>query len=321
MSRLKPQEVITLADADTAATLATTGYRPKANALDAYIGFDGATGGFNGTAAPLAIGSPVSISNYIGSSPDDSTWKERLTLTSKTLKVPLDVQAGVPYEVSGPEVAKPLPATPGFQKAYFKAGYGLCAIDSAGAEKCMGGGPTAKTEAAPEDADTPWFTAIHVEEKAAVFSSVPGKAAFFGVVLPFPKITTQLTYTVGGADTSSTTYDIGIYSGTPDGLCTLLAHTGPRPGRSAMTPGYHTVDWKNGAVRLRPGRYYLAMTASSTKSSAVLGGESNRLTFAGGTGPDTVGNVELTISGELDATRVCPTDSYKTAIVPAFVVH
>lgn len=320
MSRVKPQEVITLADADTAATLATTGYRPKANALDAYIGFDGPSGGFNGKAAPVAVGSPVSISNYIGSTPDDSTWKERLTLNSKTLKVPLEFQAGIAHELSGPEVAKPSPPTSGFQKAYFKAGYGMCTIDSRGAEKCMGGGPSA-TGAVPDDADIPWFTATHVEETAAVFSSIAGKAAFFGVVLPFPKITKQLTYTVGIADTSATTYDIGIYSGPSGGVCTLLAHTGPKPGRSAMTSGYHTVDWRNGAVTLRPGRYYLAMTASSTKSVAVLGGESDQLTFAGGTGPDTVGNVAVTVSGELDATRTCPPDSYKTAIVPAFVVH
>ena len=321
MSRVKPQEVITLADADTAATLATTGYRPKANSLDAYIGFDGPNGGFSGKAAPVAFGSPVSISSYIGSTPDNSTWKERLTLNSKTLKVPLDFQSGIAHEISGPEIAKPSRPASGFQKAYFKAGNGLCTIDSGGVEKCMGGATDTNASVAPDTADTPWFTATHVGEKTAVFPGVANKAAFFGVILPFPKITKQLTYTVGIADISPTTYDIGLYSGTSGGVCTLLAHTGPKPGSSTMTSGYHTVNWKDGAVRLRPGRYYLAMTASSTKSVAVLGGESDQLTFAGGTGPDTVGNVAVTVAGVLDATRTCPIDSYKAAIVPAFVVH
>ncbi|HET6177596.1 MAG TPA: hypothetical protein VFE61_11730 [Candidatus Sulfotelmatobacter sp.] len=70
-SHPRPQEVITLADADPAKPVATTGHRPSANALDAYIGFDGSKKGFNVNAAQVALGQPVSISNYIGSTPDD----------------------------------------------------------------------------------------------------------------------------------------------------------------------------------------------------------------------------------------------------------
>ncbi len=318
MTRARSQEIITLADADAPSTLATTGYRPKADARDAYIGFDGTNGGFNRNAAPVAFGSPVSISNYIGSTPDNNAWKERLTLDSKKLKVPLDFQSGVVHEISGPEVAKPLPPESGFEKAYFKAGAGLCTIDSTGEEKCMGGGGA---NPAPDTADTPWFTAMHVGEKTTVFPSVANKAAFFGVILPFPKITKQLTYAVGTADVSSTTYDIGIYAGSPGGPCMLLAHTGPKPGSIVMTSGFHTLDWKEGAVNLHTGRYYLAITASSTKSVATLGGESDQLTFAGGTSQETVGNVAVTVPGQLDATRNCPPDSYRAAIVPAFVIH
>jgi hypothetical protein len=88
-----------------------------------------------------------------------------------------------------------------------------------------------------------------------------------------------------------------------------------------MTPGYHTVNWKGGAVKLYPGRYYLAITASATTSLAALGGESGQLTFAGGASPDTVGNVTVTVRGALDDRLTCPADSYTAAAVPAFAVH
>jgi hypothetical protein len=323
LARGKPQELITLADADAPSTLATTGYRPKANVLDAYIGFDGSEKGFNGNAAPVAFGSPVSISNYIGSTPDDNAWKERLTLTSKKFKVPVDFQSSIAYEISGPEVAKPSPPAAGVQKAFFKAGSGLCTVDSRGAERCMrtDGGTSSETLAVPDTADNPWFTATHVSESGTVFSSIANMAAFFGVILPFPKTTTQVTYSVSTADTASTTYDIGIYSGTSGGTCALMAHTGPVAGSTAMTAGYHTVKWKGAAVKLRPGRYYLAITASATSSLATLAGESGQITFAGGASQETVGNVTVTEGGKLDATRMCPTDSYIAAVVPVFAVN
>lgn len=175
--------------------------------------------------------------------------------------------------------------------------------------------------AVPDTQDNPWFTALHVEDKATVFPKFANKAAFFGVILPFPKTTTQLTYRVGTADTTSTTYDIGIYAGASGGICTLLAHTGPVPGGTAMSAGYHTVKWQDGAVQLYPGRLYLAITASATTGLAALGGETGQLTFAGGTNPDTVGNVQVAIGGVLDPKLRCPVDSYSAAVVPAFVVH
>jgi hypothetical protein len=74
-------------------------------------------------------------------------------------------------------------------------------------------------------------------------------------------------------------------------------------------------------VKLYPGRYYLAITASATTSLAALGGESGQLTFAGGASPDTVGNVTVTVRGALDDRLTCPADSYTAAAVPAFAVH
>ncbi|HET6177597.1 MAG TPA: hypothetical protein VFE61_11735 [Candidatus Sulfotelmatobacter sp.] len=174
--------------------------------------------------------------------------------------------------------------------------------------------------AVPDTPDNPWFTALHVEYKATMFPKFANKAAFFGVILPFPKTTTQLTYGVGTADATSTAYDIGIYAGATGGICTLLAHTGPVPGSIAMTAGYHTIKWPDGTVKLYPGRLYLTINASATTGLAALGGETGQLTFAGGTSLDTVGNVPVTIGGVLDATLRRPTDSYPAAAVPAFVV-
>ena len=167
MARGKPQELITLADADTANTVATTGYRPSANALDAYIGLDGSKKGFDGKSAPVAFGSPASISSYIGSIPDDNAWKERLTFDSKKFKVPVDFQPGAAYEMSGPEVAKPSTPALGFQRAYFKAGMGLCTLDSTNTEKCMENleGTHTGAPAVPDTSDIPWLTATHAKSR------------------------------------------------------------------------------------------------------------------------------------------------------------
>lgn len=323
MARGKPQELITLSDADIASTLATIGYRPKANSLDAYIGLDGPKGGFAEDAASVAIGSPIAISAYIAEAPNDSAWKERLSANSKQLKVPVDFQLGIAHEISGPEVSKPSVPAPGFQKAYFRAGNGLCAVDSNGIERCMSSllATSTPTVSTSKTQDVPWFTALHVGDQTISFPRGSPKASFFGVTLPFLEVTKQLTYDVVNADPTSTRYDFGIYSGTSGGICTLLAHTGSKPGTSAMTTGFHTTDWQEGSVILQPGRYYVAITASSTKASGTLGGESNQFTFAGSGNPDAIGNAAEWVAGELAPAATCPTDSYGLATVPAFAVH
>jgi hypothetical protein len=84
-------EVITIGDCNVAKTLATTGGRPTYDPCDTYIGLD------NPNAFPLnfqlAIGAPVSISNYINNGPDGSSWLEQLTSSVKTLKVPVNAPA------------------------------------------------------------------------------------------------------------------------------------------------------------------------------------------------------------------------------------
>jgi hypothetical protein len=174
----------------------------------------------------------------------------------------------------------------------------------------------------PDSTASVWITVPHSSSAGTVFSSSANKAAFFGVILNFQKTTSQASYWVNTADTTATTYDLGIYSGSSAGTCTLQAHTGSIAGSTAMTSGAHTVSWTGGSVTLQPGRYYLALTASATASTAVLFGDSAGVTFAGGTGASSVGNVSVTSGGTLPATATCPTDSVQvTALIPAWMVN
>jgi hypothetical protein len=173
----------------------------------------------------------------------------------------------------------------------------------------------------PDAASSVWMTVPHASSSGTVFSTSSNKAAFFGVMLGYQKTTSQVSYYVATADTSSTTYDLGIYSGTSGGTCTLQAHTGSIAGSTAMTAGAHTVSWTGGSVTLQPGRYYLALTASATSSTAVLYGDSAGVTFAGGTGTSNVGNASISSGGTLPATATCPTDSVQVAaLIPAWLV-
>ena len=174
----------------------------------------------------------------------------------------------------------------------------------------------------PDNSSTVWMPVPHASSSGTVFSSSANKAALFGVMLGFQKTTSQVSYYVATADTSSTTYDLGIYSGTSAGTCTLVAHTGSIAGSTAMTSGAHTVSWTGGSVTLQPGRYYLALTASATSGTAVLYGDSAGVTFAGGTGTSNVGNVSISSGGTLPATATCPTDSVQVAaLIPAWMVN
>jgi hypothetical protein len=165
---------------------------------------------------------------------------------------------------------------------------------------------------------TPWVTAVHggVTGSSTQFSATANKASFYGVVLAFPKTTSQFSYFVNAVDTGGSSYDLGIYSGTSAGTCTLQAHTGSIAGTTSMTAGWHTVTWMGGSVTLQPGRYYLALTASGTSGQAQLYYDNSGLTFAGGQG-----GVSVSSGGTLPASVTCPTDSPTFGLVPAWMVN
>jgi hypothetical protein len=87
-------EKITIVDSNGAKTLATGGFRPTADANDTYIGLDNALAQA-GNAAQMAFGAPTSISNYIGSLPNNSSYLERLTSSLKTFTVPITTNSQV----------------------------------------------------------------------------------------------------------------------------------------------------------------------------------------------------------------------------------
>jgi hypothetical protein len=181
----------------------------------------------------------------------------------------------------------------------------------------------ARAVTAADSTADPWITTAH-NGNSAVFSSSANKAAFFGIILPFQKTTTQVSYYVGTADTTNTgsNYDLGIYSGTSGGTCTLVAHTGPIAASTSMTANGHTVSWTGGSVTLQPGRYYIAWTSAATSNTAVLYGDSSASSFAGGTSAGSVGNVSISAGGTLGASQTCPTDSVVVAaLTPMFQVN
>jgi hypothetical protein len=103
--------IITLVDSNPDKTVATSNYRPTMDATDVWIGNDNSTYR-NALNIPLAFGSPVSVSNYIGSLPDGSSFKERLTATMKTFKVPVTVNGNL--NIAGGALSLPIRST-GYQ--------------------------------------------------------------------------------------------------------------------------------------------------------------------------------------------------------------
>jgi hypothetical protein len=84
-----PTHVITFADSNATKTLATQpGVSPTWDTDDSYVGYDAPT---NGTQTQLALGASVAISNYIANTGDNINYLERLTATSKTFRVPVQL--------------------------------------------------------------------------------------------------------------------------------------------------------------------------------------------------------------------------------------
>lgn len=77
--------ILTLVDSSPTKTLASSSNRPVMDATDVWIGNDVTNAPL--TAAALAFGSPVSVSNYINLVPDGISWLERLTATKKEFAV------------------------------------------------------------------------------------------------------------------------------------------------------------------------------------------------------------------------------------------
>ncbi len=174
--------------------------------------------------------------------------------------------------------------------------------------------------ALPNSTAIPWLTFSHGGSNIN-FSTAANKAILTGVILGFPKATTQVSYNISTADNTANTYDLGVYSGTSGGSCTLQTHIGSTAGTTfASSTGWKTTSWTGGAVTLQPGRYYLAYTTSCTSSCATLVGDTGGFTFAGSSGGAN-SNVSVTAGGTLPATAACPADTYATTSAPTWGIN
>lgn len=144
-------------------------------------------------------------------------------------------------------------------------------------------------------------------------SGTANKAIVWGVSIPFPMKTSNITYYVVGADNSSNTYDIGLYNTSN----TQVVHTGPLAGSTfAPTASHYTSQpWTSSGVTIEPGIYYLALTCSAISSTATFGYAYNWVDN---------GNTSLSVAtgGTLPATLTLPTAaSYSAASTPQFVIY
>lgn len=85
-------DVITLVYSDPALALGTANYRPLAQAADTAISFDSASVNLN--QVRLAFRAPISISNYLNSKADGTSWKTRLDSIGLHLQTPLSLETG-----------------------------------------------------------------------------------------------------------------------------------------------------------------------------------------------------------------------------------
>ncbi len=169
--------------------------------------------------------------------------------------------------------------------------------------KASGASAVADSGVAAGPYATEWITAYRAGT-ATAFNITGTKILLWGVTLQFPLNTSTLSYNVSGADTTSNTYDLGIYNNAG----TLVAHTGAIAGSTAMTAGAHGVSWSGTNPKtLQPGKYYLAITTSCTSSCATLSGDGSSavVTFLSA-GTVTTGGTQGTLDGSITA----PADSY-----------
>ncbi len=84
-------DLVTLVDSNAPKTNATMGNRPAYDAADAALCLDQFRGFDN---SGICLRAPSSVSNYIGTVPDNVNWKERLTATQKSFAVPVVINPG-----------------------------------------------------------------------------------------------------------------------------------------------------------------------------------------------------------------------------------
>jgi hypothetical protein len=152
---------------------------------------------------------------------------------------------------------------------------------------------------------------------AASFSATANQATLFGIVIPAPGIvTSQVSYENAALDSSTHTYDIGIYAGLPSTSESPLVHIGSTAGTmfAPTSNTWRTLPWFGSTtIYLPAGRYYVAITSSCTASCATIAGQNLTVVFG-------TGNVSLTAGGTLSSVTTVA-DSPNGVVTPTFYLH
>lgn len=175
-------------------------------------------------------------------------------------------------------------------------------------------------------ATTPLTCYISTSATAAgagdALSGTANRATSYAFNLPFPCATSKVVYSLGTADNTANTYDIGIYSCTapcPSSTGTLVAHIGSTAGTvfAAATGVHASIAWTGGTVTLQPGRFYFLVTSSCVATCAKLNSGSSNVLSA-----STNQVVTVTAGGTLPATVTLPADSpVANANPPALIIE
>ncbi|MGA9543019.1 MAG: hypothetical protein WBQ85_05600 [Candidatus Sulfotelmatobacter sp.] len=134
----------------------------------------------------------------------------------------------------------------------------------------------------------------------------------WGLLLPYPVTTTQITYSITTADDTANEYDIGIYNTSG----TLLVDIGATPGTSfAASTGFHTLLWTQGSTGLAAGEYYLGMTTNCASACAQIAAAAGTVSFAVNV------SAGASTGGALPSTMTVPAQAWATGNQPTAVIR
>ena len=231
---------------------------------------------------------------------------------------------GASYPASGQVVGQVM-STHGSAGAYTVLLFGTNSVAAAPTvSPAFTGTPTAPTPAAGDNSTKiattafvtstcMWTTFPTTSGTGNTLSGTANKATLWKVWLPAPCSTSAVTYDIGTADNTSSTYDLGLYSGSG----ALMVHTGSTAGTTfAASTGVKDANWTASAV-LAPGIYYIALSSSCTASCATLAGASSNAIAR-----ETNTAVSVTAGGTLSTPITPPADvSSGGAQIPALIVR
>ena len=162
-------------------------------------------------------------------------------------------------------------------------------------------------------AGTEWITQPIGTATGNTLSGTANQMTLWGVVLPFPITTSNVSWNITTADNSAHTYDLCLYNSSG----TLQTHIGPTAGTTfANSATGHNGSWTS-SVLLQPGIYYEGLTSSCTSACATLGGtNANGVTFL------TNSTVSVTSGGTCPGSITPPSSVYVfNASIPALIVR